>query len=56
MPPCYFDTDLMHASDIYDDPNGPKHHYFMQVYKFDHPSVAPKDKESGFFLIPLALI
>ena len=52
----FFDTDFdAHASDIYDDPKWPKAPLFYASFtSLTDPSVAPKDKESGFFLIPLA--
>ena len=52
----FFDTDFdAHASEIYDDPKWPKAPLFYASFtSLTDPSVAPKDKESGFFLIPLA--
>ena len=52
----FFDTDFdAHASDIYYDPKLPKAPLFYASFtSLTDPTVAPKDKESGFFLIPLA--
>ena len=52
----FFDTDFdAHASEIYDDPKWPKAPLFYASFtSMTDPSVAPKDKESAFFLIPLA--
>lgn len=52
----FFDTDFdEHAKNIYDNPEWPKEPLFYASFpsKTDE-HVAPKDKESGIFLIPLA--
>ncbi|MAJ52163.1 MAG: phytoene dehydrogenase [Flammeovirgaceae bacterium] len=52
----FFDTDFeAHASAIYDDPKWPKSPLFYASFtSLTDSSVAPHDRESGFFLIPLA--
>lgn len=52
----FFDVDFdEHAKAIYDDPDWPENPLFYASFpsKTD-PSVAPKDKEAGIFLIPIA--
>ncbi|MEK9559640.1 MAG: FAD-dependent oxidoreductase, partial [Flavobacteriaceae bacterium] len=52
----FFDTDFKaHASDIYDKPNWPKEPLFYANFpSASDASMAPKGKEAGFFLIPIA--
>ena len=52
----FFDTDFKaHASDIYDKPNWPKEPLFYANFpSASDESMAPKGKEAGFFLIPIA--
>ncbi len=52
----FFDTDFKaHASDIYDEPNWPKEPLFYANFpSASDESMAPKGKEAGFFLIPIA--
>ncbi len=52
----FFDTDFKaHASDIYDKPNWPKEPLFYANFpSVSDESMAPKGKEAGFFLIPIA--
>jgi phytoene desaturase len=52
----FFDTDFKaHASDIYDKPNWPKEPLFYANFpSASDESMAPKGKETGFFLIPIA--
>ncbi len=52
----FFDTDFdTHAKDIYDDPKWPEKPLFYASFpsKTDE-TVAPKGKETGIFLIPIA--
>ncbi|MEM1259821.1 MAG: phytoene desaturase family protein [Bacteroidota bacterium] len=52
----FFDTDFqLHAEEIYDDPKWPSQPLFYANFpsKTDG-SMAPKGKEAGFFLIPIA--
>lgn len=52
----FFDTDFeQHAKEIYDTPNWPENPLFYANFpsKTD-PSMAPKECETGFFLIPIA--
>jgi len=52
----FFDTDFKaHASDIYDKPNWPKEPLFYANFpSASDATMAPKGKEAGFFLIPIA--
>ncbi len=52
----FFDTDFKaHASDIYDKPNWPEEPLFYANFpSASDASMAPKGKEAGFFLIPIA--
>jgi phytoene desaturase len=52
----FFDTDFkVHASDIYDKPSWPKDPLFYANFpSASDESMAPKGKEAGFFLIPIA--
>ena len=52
----FFDTDFEHHSkEIYDTPKWPKDPLFYANFpSVTDPSMAPKDCETGFFLIPIA--
>lgn len=52
----FFDVDFdTHAKDIYDEPQWPKEPLFYASFpSVTDESVAPKNQEIGFFLIPLA--
>lgn len=52
----FFDTDFdKHAEEIYDHPEWPEAPLFYANFpSTSDPEAAPKDMESGFFLIPLA--
>ena len=52
----FFDTDFeKHAKDIYDAPRWPEEPLFYANFtSITDPKSAPKGKENGFFLIPLA--
>ena len=52
----FFDTDFdIHAKDIYDTPKWPKNPLFYASFSsITDDSLAPKGKEAGTFLIPLA--
>ncbi len=52
----FFDTDFdVHAKDIYDDPKWPEKPLFYASFPSKTDSiVAPKGKEAGIFLIPIA--
>lgn len=52
----FFDTDFdSHAIDIYDKPNWPENPLFYASFpSITDTTVAPKGKEAGIFLIPLA--
>lgn len=52
----FFDTDFeQHAEEIYDDPKWPSDPLFYANFPaITDPTMAPKDAEAGFFLIPIA--
>jgi len=52
----FFDTNFeSHAEDIYDDPKWPKNPlFYVNFPSVTDNSMAPKDCETGFFLIPIA--
>lgn len=52
----FFDTDFdAHAKEIYDEPRWPKDPLFYANFtSITDPNSAPKGKENGFFLIPIA--
>ena len=52
----FFDTDFeLHAEEIYDDPKWPKNPlFYVNFPSVTDQSMAPKDCETGFFLIPIA--
>ncbi len=52
----FFDTDFdAHAVEIYDNPKWPKNPLFYANFtSITDPNSAPKGKENGFFLIPIA--
>ena len=52
----FFDTDFdLHATEIYDDPKWPTAPLFYANFtSLTDSNSAPKGKENGFFLIPLA--
>lgn len=52
----FFDTDFeLHAKEIYDDPKWPsKPLFYANFPSVTDSSMAPKDYENGFFLVPIA--
>ena len=52
----FFDTDFeLHAKEIYDDPKWPsKPLFYANFPSVTDSSMAPKDCENGFFLVPIA--
>ena len=52
----FFDTDFeAHAKEIYDDPQWPKDPlFYVNFPSITDKSMAPKDCETGFFLVPIA--
>lgn len=52
----FFDTDFeLHATEIYDNPKWPTNPLFYANFpSITNSSMAPKDSETGFFLVPIA--
>ncbi|WP_339841840.1 phytoene desaturase family protein [uncultured Maribacter sp.] len=52
----FFDTDFeLHATEIYDNPKWPTNPLFYANFpSITDSSMAPKDSETGFFLVPIA--